>query len=123
MVLVLFKVDNEYFKIKKASNKEMEVLGYFLIDDAVFAKDFFKDWANNIKQKETSGNISLLEKENEKIIIRYFFSSKDEPHFVTAKEKFIKMLEDWDVTIKQKPDQIFVTIDDVGNITIEGSND
>ena len=43
--------------------------------------------------------------------------------FKTTKEKFLKLLHDWDEIVKQNPKEIIITVSDDGEIKVEGRNE
>lgn len=125
MLYINFKKMNNIYSLMETKYIEENILGLFLSSDVGSDALNWIKWINETKQPFTSSNASWLEIEDNLIYIGDLCmeEKEDEPCFSISKEKFIKMLEDWDAITKQKPNQIFLTIDDDGNIKFEAKND
>jgi len=104
--------DNEYNYLN-ASNIEMNILGNFLIYDGRYGVSEFKEWALDDRYTSSGGNITLLEKENDFIIINDEFRERqgEALGFKIPKQAFINLLDEWDKVFNQKPLEILITYD------------
>lgn len=120
--IIFEKIRQHYFPTC-ATTIPLTILGNYLTSDVVESKKWI-EWTKNHLQSYTSSNLTFISIEDDEIYLASLLDMhQDEPPcFVTSKEKFIKMLEDWDRLFKQQPDLIILTIDDNGNIMLEGKN-
>lgn len=101
----------------------MNTLANFLTDDV---GDTIATWINfalDDKRVSTSGNASGLDKEGNYIIIGDLLHEEDEVRVDTLqlhKNNFIEMLLCWDEVASHLPDEIIITQDDQGKITMAG---
>lgn len=125
MATIQFELITNHYYLKKVETMVACILANFLTSDVGhYATDWIK-FANDQTRPYTSSNASFVDKDDNNILIGDILSEAEDwgPFFVVTKENFIKLLEDWDKLIRQKPSQIFLTIHDDGAITLEGSND
>lgn len=119
------KIDSRYLK-KEDTSPEMTTLGMF------FATDYDPNWPSTkpwIKDPNTDGhevesNITTWRKDfHGNIFIGYLiYEDEEEWTFKTTKEKFLKLLDDWDKLVKQNPKEITITVSEDGEIKVEGKN-
>lgn len=125
MESIIFEFITNRFHFVKGSSYESCNLGDFLSSEVINRISPWVDLVNNPIINFVEGNITVLIKKDNKILIGDLFSKAEDggPYFEISRDKFIKMLQDWDVLVKQQPKHIFLTIHDNGDITLEGSND
>lgn len=122
METLKFKNTDYFYFLSNVETIKGNILGSFLNDDVVDNIDAWITWVNN-SQLFTSSNVSRLYKDDKHVYINDLYTEGDEPCFVTTRDKFIKMLHDWDRLIQQQPNYIRITIHDNGDITLQGSDD
>lgn len=94
-----------------ASNVGMSVLGTFLTSDATRPSSikFFREWIFDDRYKDTGGNLSFLEKENDAIIIGSSYA--DFPYgfiFECSKQQLAGILNRWKELIALQPQEIII---------------
>ncbi|MCK5632432.1 hypothetical protein KAH94_01670 [bacterium] len=96
------------------SSSEMAILGMFLTTDYnVFKKfNFIEDWLKNSDLYYISGNLTYSEKKNGMILMGDLYEKKLTVKFSLSIDVFIKFLHDWEMAVKQKPEEIIVTKED-----------
>lgn len=104
---IKFKKFNNYYEMIESSNQQLFILGLFLTDDYQRNPNFFKNWLNNYNQN-TGGNVTILIKENQNIIIGWDIS---DTFLKLEKEIFLNLLNEWDKILKEKPDEVTITWD------------
>ena|SRR3990167_2862612 len=118
----LTKFDDTFYTIIKTTDPKIwvvaELFVYELYSDTKIAKEFLLDsnWL------ATGDSISLY-KDGDNIIIDDTLHDYEEEHedrVVMHKDEFLKMLNDWQKVYSQKPDEIIITQDDNGKISITG---
>lgn len=99
-----------------ASNIEMNILGDFLARDTDNRIKAFRDWALNKNEIAAGGDVTLLDKKDNKIILTDMYSEEDDPaELKMTVQQFVQLLDDWrdkvcakkpkEVTIKYESDQ------------------
>ena len=98
--------------IEEADNSKMEILGLFLTND-VGSITFWKNWINNPEYEDTVGNLTFIEKENNKIIIGDLWAEDwYETIFETTQKQLLEILDRWEELCKQQPREIIITQQD-----------
>ena len=106
-----FELINKTYFLSSANNKVVMLLGLFLTDDVARDITFFRKWALGPSPMGSGGNISDLEKEDGKVVLRYIEILENGAKFVTTIEKFVEMLDAWQMITQAKPREIVMTIE------------
>ena len=112
-----------YFWAERGDNPKMETSINFLMTEVGNFIDWHYNFALDPKSKSLSGNAFFLDKENNNIIIDDMLHDSEEDHEDRAampKDDFLKLLNDWQKVYSQKPDEIIITQDENGKISITG---
>lgn len=124
MYLRLIKTRDGGYAYKDSDSKKLGILSLFLLVDVEHKSlvDCYRDWILNQQYEDTAGNITFIEKENDKITIGKLFV--DDPYevvFETTQEQFLKILDQWEELCKSKPKEIIIKKEG-GIITLTGKN-
>ena len=123
-IVKLIKKVNFYSIISK--DAKLWTLADFLRTEVKNDIPWFRDFVFNKKRLGIGGNAISVEKDddnNENLIIDMEWHNPYEEHedrVVMHKDDFLKMLNDWQKVYSQKPDEIIITQDESGKISITG---
>lgn len=111
--------NSDTYIFDETNNKSLDVLRCFLIDDVGCDASYFKKWLEDSLSNRTGVNISELEKNNDKIIIKLdpcIFT--DEASFETTQANLKSILNSWELLCQKKAPNILITYDEKGKIKI-----
>ena len=93
-----------------ASNIAMNILGNFLCTDINNDSSSFKEWLYNNKFDRACGNLTILDKENECILLSDLYSEEINPtELKMTSSQFLQILDDWEEkVIKKKPKEVII---------------
>ncbi len=112
MEKLIFEFENTSYILKKSETINGELLGLFFSIDFPINPNFYIDWLDDFEQTETGGNLTFLEKENNKIfILDQYAEDIYENAFELKKTIFKRLLQNWNLLIKQRPKSIIIAID------------
>src|SRR3990167_3735236 len=115
--------DIYYFWVKINPGPKLETIVGFLGHEIRSFIDWHYSFAVDPESKSLGGNAFFLDKENNNIIIDDMLHDSEEDHEDRAampKDDFLKLLNDWQKVYSQKPDEIIITQDENGKISITG---
>lgn len=112
MIILKFILYDNVYLSNYCSEPEICILGNFLQDYGSGYKSTFKEWVYD-KYINTGSNTCYLEKEGNYIIIEDDYTEDpNAPIFKISKEKFIKMLNEWEKIYRLKADEVIFNWDD-----------
>lgn len=93
-----------------ASNIAMNILGNFLCSDIDTDSSSFREWFFNNKFDRACGNLTILDKENEYIVLSDIYSEETNPtRLKMTFSQFLQLLNDWEEkVIKKKPREVII---------------
>ena len=93
-----------------ASNIEMNTLGDFLAHDIDNRMKAFRDWALNKNEHAVGGDLTLLDKKGNTIILTDMYSEEDVPtELKMTVQQFVQLLDDWrDMVCSTKPREVII---------------
>jgi len=113
-----------YYHIAKTTSPQMDTISCLLKYELCYSKtSHARDFVNNKGSLSLSGNLIFLDKDGDTIIIENILHDSEEDQIdrvVMSQKNFLDMLDQWDRVYLQKPDEILITQDDNGKITITG---
>jgi hypothetical protein len=116
---------NGNYSHKDSSEDGMYILSFFLTDDVGPHITSFMEWGltNKWENDETSGNCTLLQKENDHILLSDLYSEEDVPtKLKLSKEQYRQILTDWEEKVlKLKPKEVIIKYEN-GEFIIETKN-
>lgn len=120
MILLLNKY-NKYDTLESEGNN-IWILECFLNDIILNFFTSYIDWATNQTDEPLETNSTLLEKQNENIIIRFLYSTNpnEEFSFTISNAQFVSLLHTWKKLVEDKTKKIIIIQSDNGTMTIEG---
>ena len=101
-----FKLEDKFYEIGPIENVEEQIIGNFLIYDVGNHPESFIKWVSDANDLYTSSNMTCLEKSNDKIILTDLFSDKETSEFIISTNNFLKLLQEWQKIIREKPKQV-----------------
>ena len=111
--LVLLPFPSKSYSYKEASNIEMNILGNFLASDiGCDSSSSFKEWGiNDNWGDETNGNITVLKKEGNYILLSDLFSEEEVPTVLRmTREQYGQVITDWEEKVcKLRPKEVIIT--------------
>src|SRR5438128_1232438 len=111
MSYIILKLDSDGFYVyKDADTIAISILGCFLSSD-VRCNNGFRNWFYNDASPGASGNITILDKEGDDIVLMDMYSEEKNPtELRISKDQFIKLLNEWlDVICLNKPAEVIIT--------------
>lgn len=102
----------------------MSIIACFLTDDVGSDIVGWKKWLDDEKSEYTSSNASLLEKEDNKVIIVHLWFGENyegEDEVELTKRQFIYLLDRWDKFRNKKSEEIIITLEN-GKLLVEGKD-
>ena len=117
----LLKKERWYQKVA-IDSAELDLLCNFLTDDVRKDGRSFKEWINS-SHEETGSNATYLEKYDDDNEIHLSSDYADDGFvFITTKEQLFSIIEQWEKLYQQQPDEIIISQDDIGKITLIGAS-
>ncbi len=116
--IVWHKLNNGLYQIKEYSNRTMLTLAFFLNDGLPF--ELYINFLKNENQQEFQGNISLIEKKENIVIISmddYVYPNM--PSFKISIDNLIKIIEEYSRLYFLGVNRIEISLNN-GIVTIEG---
>jgi hypothetical protein len=119
--------DGKFYSCKGATSIEMGILGSFLSSDVgcMLSENgslwsSFGKWALKENWRGASGNITMIEKENDYIYLSDLYSEEKEPtELKMMVQEFVKLLDDWQEQVcKHKPQEVIIK-EENGQFSIE----
>ena len=96
-----------YFYSNQICSDKLFTLAVFLINDSdnflLMHKEYFKNKQSNI---DCGGNRTWIKEKNKNIIISVLYVKEEE--YTTTKEKFFKIIEQWDQVVAERPPKIII---------------
>jgi hypothetical protein len=103
MDFVKFVYDGRSYNYAGSNSLKMAILGSFLSSDASTNISSYKDWAVNSPNLSACGNLTSLNKKNERIFLSDLYSEEAFPTEIEIKlTQFIKLLDDWHSKVSEK---------------------
>ena len=114
--------------MKEEAKTETKVftIAFFLSGEVKNDAHWFREFVFDEKRRGIGGDAVSVEKDddnNENLIIDMEWHNPYEDHedrVVMHKDDFLKILNDWEKVYSQKPDEIIITQDENGKISITG---
>ena len=106
---------------RKIDNVSLDIIYVFLTTDYINQKTLV-EWLKNEKQDWIGTNICFIEKSGDKLVLAYNSDSEKEYAFVTKKEYFVSMIEQWNEKVINKrrwPSEVVITLHNDGKVTID----
>ena len=108
VILKLFKEEDcELYFIESISSYNLFPLAKFLTEDYLAFKDFY--WSEYFDKEieiDSGGNSTWIEEKNSSITVTFQFGKNEE--YTTTKEKFFKIIKQWDKVVAKKPPKIII---------------
>jgi hypothetical protein len=118
---IIFKETSNDYRIDYSSDESSDVLAMFLYSDVGSRVDTWKQWISDPMTTSGGSNATIICKlPNNKIEIGFMWKDGDGPYFIIDRDKLIKLLDNWARLLKEKPDEIIITINDTDEVLIEG---
>ncbi|HEV2600877.1 MAG TPA: hypothetical protein VGT41_01135 [Candidatus Babeliales bacterium] len=110
MNFVKLVYNGKYYSYVDVSNMEMHNLGIFLSTDVGYDIELYKNWASNDTYPSVSGNITVVDKENEKVCVCEMYSDEDVPtELLIGIPQFLQLLDDWNEKVcKLRPQEVVI---------------
>ncbi len=123
MEFVKFIQEHNHYHFEEASNMEMCILGNFLTDDVGCYDPTFRNWLFEDESDALDGNITVLEKKGNNIILGDLLSEQEDggPYLTIRIDEFLRILNEWEQFCITKPKEIIITREK-GVITLKGKN-
>jgi hypothetical protein len=103
---------NKRYVYDDASNEEMTILGHFLATDIGCAQgSFFKEWGISDEwNDETHGNLTMLKKDGNYILLKDLFSEEEIPVVLKmTRKQYVQVITDWEEKVCQlKPKEVII---------------
>ena len=115
MDIVNFFIDENYggYSCKNASNIEMCTLGNFLSSEIGCGyPSSFKEWGvNDNWGDETNGNLTILKKDGDYILLGDLFSEEPIPTMLRmTRKQYVQVITDWEEKVcKLRPKEVTIT--------------
>ncbi len=123
MEFVKLMIEDNRYQYEEASNIEMCILGSFLASDVGCYSPSFRDWIFEDQFYSMEGNITVLEKKGNNIVLSDLFSEQEDggPYLTIRIDEFLRILIEWKQFCKTKPKEVIITQEN-GKITLEGKD-
>src|SRR3990167_6103617 len=126
MYVKLLKTVSTYFPEEATTEPKLFTIAFFLSGEVKNDAHWFREFVFDEKRRGRGGDAVSIEKDDNNhdiLIIDEEWHDCDETcpsRVVMHKDDFVKMLDDWQKVYSQKPDEIIVTQDENGKISITG---
>lgn len=100
--------ENNFYNYHHASSVKMNILSDFLTSDVIRPRSF-KEWALDKESDYACLNITVLEKEDDNILLSDYFSEEKIPTVLTmTSHQFIVLLDKWEQILHLKPREVII---------------
>ena len=121
--------NNGFYSLKNYNHNGLSALSLCLTDDVgSHSMDDYIEWCNTTVDDDhdrTYGNISYRHARNNKIVIGDWIAEDcgDKGFEIElTRENFLAIMEQWRKLMKERPNEIVITMNDAGHVELTGIN-
>ncbi|HEV2601514.1 MAG TPA: hypothetical protein VGT41_04395 [Candidatus Babeliales bacterium] len=110
MKIIRLKFSDGIYLPAEQSYGDFGILAGFLTDDACsYSTPLYRQFIYDSNRTETGGNYSIIEKENNNVLIGCVFDDDPfEPAIKMTQQQFLSILDQWEELIKLRPKEIII---------------